>query len=215
MNTPETKFQNEFKIDEKSEIYKIWKSWISVKEMLFDRGYGNIDDYWTCDIFMQNYSMFEDIRTKLELLYSRDEEYVRVIWISNVDIADIKNIYSTMKKEAVNHYIIVCVKITKAAQTAIRDLKSLRCYVEVFTEDELQYNRTRHNLVPQHILLTKDERDAVLKKWNITKNQVPEIKYSDPISRYFGASIWDMFKIVRESDNIDGSYSVTYRIVTP
>jgi DNA-directed RNA polymerase subunit H len=38
-----------------------------------------------------------------------------------------------------------------------------------------------HELVPQHIVLSPEEEEAVLKKYNIDRNNLPLIKSTDPI----------------------------------
>lgn len=82
----------------------------------------------------------------------------------------------------------------------------------MFSFDELLYNVTKHILVPQHIPLTINEKNDLLKKYTIVSNQLPKILKSDPVARYYGMKKGDVFKIVRDSETA-GKY-VTYRIVS-
>lgn len=42
-----------------------------------------------------------------------------------------------------------------------------------------------HRLVPQHILLSDEEAEEILKKYNITRDQLPKIKKKDPAFAIF------------------------------
>jgi DNA-directed RNA polymerase subunit H len=44
-----------------------------------------------------------------------------------------------------------------------------------------EVNILEHDLVPEHIVLDTDEEEAFLKKYNITRNNLPLIKASDPV----------------------------------
>jgi len=57
----------------------------------------------------------------------------------------------------------------------------------------------RHILVPQHVLLTKEETEELLEKYKIRLNDLPQIYEKDPVSIAIGAKEGDVVKIVRES----------------
>lgn len=83
--------------------------------------------------------------------------------------------------------------------------------VEGFIEDELVVDITEHELVPDHQLMTPDEKAYLLKQYGLEERQLPRIQKHDPIARYFGAQKGQVFRIVRKSETA-GKY-VTYRIV--
>ena len=69
-----------------------------------------------------------------------------------------------------------------------------------------------HELVPKHVVLTKDEKNDVMKMYGIKKlNQFPKILKSDPIIRELKAKPGDLVKIIRKSDN--ARESIYYRVV--
>ena len=42
--------------------------------------------------------------------------------------------------------------------------------MELFEQEELLVNITEHNLVPKHILLSKEQKTDVLKKYRVKEN---------------------------------------------
>jgi DNA-directed RNA polymerase subunit H len=56
-----------------------------------------------------------------------------------------------------------------------------------------------HDLVPQHILLTKEETQDLMDKYQITVIDLPQIFEKDPIAIAIGAKEGDVIKIIRNS----------------
>lgn len=69
-----------------------------------------------------------------------------------------------------------------------------------------------HELVPKHILLTKDEVEELLRTYKIKPYQLPRIKESDPAARALNAKPGDIVKIVRRSPT--AGQAEYYRYVT-
>jgi len=57
-----------------------------------------------------------------------------------------------------------------------------------------------HKFVPKHVLLTKDESQQLLDKYNIEVNDLPQIFEKDPVAIAIGAKEGDIIKIIRDSD---------------
>ncbi len=68
-----------------------------------------------------------------------------------------------------------------------------------------------HELVPDHILLTEEETQELLKKYSITRGQLPKIKSSDVVVKQIGAKPGDVLKIIRKS--LTAGKAVAYRLV--
>ena len=83
--------------------------------------------------------------------------------------------------------------------------------VELFNELDLQYDPTLHDLVPKHIILTKEEKKNVLQQFNLTLSQLPKLSKSDVIARYYNMNIGDLIKIIRTSPS--AGKCITYRAV--
>lgn len=58
----------------------------------------------------------------------------------------------------------------------------------------------RHELVPHHVLLTKEEVKELLKKYKITLNDLPQMFEKDPVAIAIGAKEGDIVRIIRSSN---------------
>jgi DNA-directed RNA polymerase subunit H len=68
-----------------------------------------------------------------------------------------------------------------------------------------------HDLVPEHILLTPEESEVVLRQYGIEAPQLPKIHVNDPASKEIGAKVGDIIRIVRRSPT--AKQSIFYRLV--
>ncbi len=62
-----------------------------------------------------------------------------------------------------------------------------------------KFNILNHELVPEHIILKDDEKDVLLKSFNISEKNLPKISSSDPVVKLIGANPGDILKIIRKS----------------
>ena len=83
--------------------------------------------------------------------------------------------------------------------------------------DNISFNVLKHDLVPEHHLLSEEEATAVLERLGMTRDQLPKIRKSDAGIRVLG-SIYGpieegrIVKIVRKSET--AQEFVAYRLVT-
>ena len=111
-----------------------------------------------------------------------------------------------MKKMDVWHCIIVYKdNATPVAKKIVSDSNEM--VIELFNEDELKYNITKHYLVPLHELVVfenNEEYDIFKKKYG---NNLPVILKTDPVARFYGFKKGDIIKVTRKNGYI------AYRIV--
>ena len=117
---------------------------------------------------------------------------------------------SFTEQDSVYDYIILVVK-EKISLNNLKLLYALKLNIQIFDIKELQFNISKHILVPKHEII-KDEKkisDLIQKYCVKNKQQFPHILKSDPMSRYLGLKSGDMVKITRISPTA-GEY-VMYR----
>ena len=108
-----------------------------------------------------------------------------------------------MHKMEYKHCIIIYSGSSTPMATKLAD-SSVEIEIELFTEAELQYNITKHRLVPLHRKLPDEEAEQFKKTYGL---KFPVILRTDPISRFYHYKRGDVIKIERK-----GGF-ISYRIV--
>jgi len=82
-------------------------------------------------------------------------------------------------------------------------------YIQIFGVNQLLRKVVEHSMVPPHRLMSEEEVEETLKKYQLKSDQFPVILRNDPIAQYYGARPNEVFEITRPSKT-SGSY-LTYR----
>ncbi|CAF0708438.1 unnamed protein product [Brachionus calyciflorus] len=208
--------------DDEQETYKLWKIRKTALTLCHDRGYLVTSDELeqTLEQFKQAYgdkpSQGEPSRSRLTLLVSHtvdtaDQFYVFFCEEKKIGQKTLENYVRKMEEQNISRAIVVVQDgLTPSAKKLIENLKP-NVIIEPFMEAELMINITNHFLVPQHVLLTADEKKELLIRYKLKENQLPRIRQDDPIARYFGLKKGQVVRIIRTSETA-GRY-VTYRLV--
>jgi len=70
---------------------------------------------------------------------------------------------------------------------------------------------TEHILIPEHRKLSEEDTEKILKKYNISKKQLPRINLGDSAILKLNPEKEDVIEIIRDSPTIGKSYF--YRVV--
>jgi DNA-directed RNA polymerase I, II, and III subunit RPABC1 len=196
---------------DKKNLYKVRET---IQEMISDRGF-NIpeSEKITFEQFIIKYTnknldmVINDIENKkIFYVYFHNE-------VKNFSKADLKNIMQKItglfNDQDINIILILKDKENSAISKELT--KDIYKNVEIFLKNNMVFNITHHELVPQHILLSLDEEKELLEKYNTSKGKLPKILKTDPIAKYYGAKTDQIFKIIRKSPSVGEAFY--YRLV--
>jgi DNA-directed RNA polymerase subunit H (RpoH/RPB5) len=205
-------------------ISQIYNSRKIILELMEKQGY-NVNDYSNFSVNEVN-SMKQN--NQLDMLLEKKEEdivtkrknkiYIRyhlgkIIKISNLQeiIDDLFVLTETLKKDD-TLFIIIKDEIN---ETLINELKQIwekdGIFIVIEYIKRLQFNILNHALVPEHIVMSDNEVQEVMVKYNITSiTQFPDISRFDPVARVIGLRPGKVCKIIRSSKTAVETYF--YRI---
>eukprot|EP01096_Ripella_sp_DP13-Kostka_P001200 TRINITY_DN11445_c0_g1_i1.p1 TRINITY_DN11445_c0_g1~~TRINITY_DN11445_c0_g1_i1.p1 ORF type:complete len:207 (+),score=100.12 TRINITY_DN11445_c0_g1_i1:107-727(+) len=192
-------------------------------QMLNDRGYSLPDKYledFKYATFLSDFGAFvsglseerADLTRLCDKIHNPNNGSEVSVYCSPSATSKLKSEQIDTVARATNRAIIIvgCDPSSQAKSKASQ-MRSEGKYIEFFLDEELMVNITRHELVPQHVLLTQEETDALLQRYKLEKTQLPRILVTDPVAKYFGMEEGEVVKIIRKSQTA-GKY-ITYRLV--
>lgn len=122
-----------------------------------------------------------------------------------LNIDNIKEKHEQLEKQNIKHCIIVYNEtITPAVKKDIPRFEKIGFRFELFQLDDLQFNCTKHSLVPKHTLLTPEETKYFKEQYG---SNIPVLLHIDPIARFYGFLPGQIIRITRRNGFI------SYRIV--
>ena len=200
--------------EKKTKLFRIRKT---VCKMLNARGYlvaqAELDR--DKDSFTEEFGE-DPRRDALTLQFDLREDPTQHIFVffpdeEKVGVKTIKEYAKRMKDEQVNRAIIVVQQsLTPFARQSLLECQAQKFYIEQFQEAELLVNITDHVLVPEHILLSDEQKRVLLDRYKVKETQLPRIQMHDPVARYFGMRRGQVVRIIRPSET--AGRDVTYRL---
>jgi DNA-directed RNA polymerase I, II, and III subunit RPABC1 len=140
---------------------------------------------------------------------------IGTIWVeflpdSSVGIKQMRNFAHHLQQNSFHTGVLITnVAITSAALKIIPAVAS-ETRIECFLEEDLLVNITHHELVPKHVMLSKEEKTKLLARYRLKDTQLPRIQLNDPVARYLGLRKGQVVKIIRKSETA-GRYA-SYRL---
>lgn len=195
-------------------------------QMARDRGFDvdaeNIDE--TFEEFKSRYKTELPEEADLSFVVKRDDGVTLKLYYSLENKLGVKHIreqITDMETNGINDAIIVSKGplTSSAVKTVMASINinvqpiTKRRYVQIFEQAELVVNVTEHILVPKHELLSEDEKVELLKRYKLKAQQLPRMKVTDPVAKYYGLFRGQVVKITRTESPTAGRY-VSYRLVS-
>lgn len=203
---------------DEAELYTLWRIRKTVLQLCHDRGY-----LITQDELEETYEQFKEScnnsipqRSELTIICTHhnnadDKMYVFFPDEPKIGVKTIQAYVSRMEAEKVARgIVIVRMGLTPSAKQAMKELAPT-FILEDFLQSEMLINITEHELVPQHVLLTAEEKEELFTRYKLKENQLMKMLATDPVARYYGYKRGQVIKIIRKSDTA-GRY-VTHRLV--
>jgi len=146
-----------------------------------------------------------------EILFTLDDKKYGIKFISAflTTIKKEASIENFLSKNADTHKFIIINKLSDRAIKQILEYQN----TEVFTITELMIVIIDHDIVPLHILLTEDEKSKYFLEFNHHPRDMKKILVNDPVARFYGAKVGDLFKIIRPT--ITSGKEIDFRMVIP
>ncbi|XP_015792293.1 DNA-directed RNA polymerases I, II, and III subunit RPABC1 [Tetranychus urticae] len=209
-------------MDDEADIYKLWRIRKTIMQLCHDRGYLVTQDELdqTLEQFKEQFgdkpSERHPSRSDLIVLVAHNDDPTDQMFVffpdePKIGIKTVKNYCQRMQEENISRALIVVqMGMTPSAKQALVDMAP-KYILEQFLESELLINITEHELVPEHVVLTPEEKSELLTKYKLKENQLMRIQASDPVARYYGLKRGQVVKIIRPSETA-GRY-ISYRLV--
>jgi len=219
------------------ETVRLWRAWRTVHEMVADREYELAEEEVkiSLDRFRDEYCGPDGTvnRSKMNFSARPSESMLRKntppatdanpdpvpdcgpVWVEFLSDKQfgVAQIRTFAKYIISNNYktgiMVTHVPLSPAARKSLASVESL-AKIECFLEDDLLVNITHHELVPKHVVLSRDEKAALLKRYRLKETQLPRILQKDPVARYLGLRRGQVVKIIRTSETA-GRYA-SYRL---
>lgn len=188
-----------------SKIYKSREVLVSVSKML-DYDTSGYDNFTSNEV----HSMLS--KKQLDMLLERNGNKMYINYFNIIGkklqktnirnmIDDLYYVENILNKDTDKLMIITNDDANDTIVSYLKDLwEQEHVHIIVMSIDRLQFNLLNHTLVPKHIILNNDEKDAFYKKYNILDDkQIPEISRFDPVSQIIGVQPGEICKIIRPS----------------
>ena len=119
-----------------------------------------------------------------------DENRQRDKMVSTEQFKAVLREYS--KQKANKCLLIVPTKLSPQARK-----EASRSNLGIMHHDELKFNVARHCMVPKHIGISKEDAEIFFESRKIDSHQLPLLRESDPVAKYYGYAKGTLVKIER------------------
>lgn len=154
----------------------------------------------------RNYNIIETEKDNLRIIAIKpDGQQMCVIFnlSPKFDTKSMKEIITIMNELEVIHSLVIYQdSITPATKSTLSQTSDI--IIELFAQEDLQYNITKHYLQPKFECLTDEQAEIFKKKYG---TKFPVLRADRPISRFYNYQKGNVIRITRNNGYI------SYRIV--
>ncbi|KAL1212526.1 DNA-directed RNA polymerase V subunit 5C [Cardamine amara subsp. amara] len=145
-------------------------------------------------------------------LRSNPKKKILVVFMGTepITVKSIRALHSQIANNVGLHGMILVLQ-SKMNHFAQKELATFPFTVETFPIGDLLVNITKHIQQPKIEILTKEEKEQLLKKHVLEDKQLPYLQEKDSFARYYGLKKKQVVKITYSKDPV-GSF-VTYRCI--
>tara|TARA_B100000925_G_C21959875_1_gene452894 strand:- start:305 stop:898 length:594 start_codon:yes stop_codon:yes gene_type:complete len=190
----------------------IRNAWNTCLELVSDRGY-TIDE---------NYSKLSDndinhmiSNNKLDII-SKDNQnsiYIKFLVTQRIKPSLIKEVIEEIIEEIKNSVLDIVLVLKTKPNNSILKLVKEYTNVQIMWVKQLQFNPTKHYIVPKHTKLDEKEVNKIIQDYNLSsKFQLPLLLKDDVISRYYNFKSGDVIKMTNAINTQNPNY-IFYRCV--
>ena len=179
---------------------RIAKAIVVVKQMLDDRGVGlgeleNIGD-----------KELQALSTQLDFFHLAAADRDIVVITRKLKNQDLQKAAAVLDASRRDKTIIIVTE--KPATFNIRSVQTnYGMNAEIFALAELQFNVSRHHLVPKHAKMTDVEVKSLMETYMLpSKSCLPSISVADPMAKYLGIRIGEVVRISRPSQSSGATF---------
>ncbi len=217
------------------DLNRAYRIYNTVHEMMQDRGYNPLKPKLNKKAWISRYlgylaeiedessemGVFEVI-DNMTLMFSYREKRKKKLLVyfhpldSKLCQNDMNYIHKLKKSLKAQRLIIVVNNNATPKVSSV--LGILGHHAQLFSENELVFNVTKHQLVPKHERATEEEKEETLNTYTILPDGkqhpalIPGMFTTDPIAKYYNYEIGDLINISRPRG--DGFVDLTFRVVT-
>ena len=172
-------------------------------KMFINRGFINIENIQKSidklikdDNDDQEYIVSLDNESNYNTTIKNKRLFVKIIDYKITSVNKNSPIGEFISKHDSEYKILIVQDINQKSENTI---ESYSTQSEVFKINQLMINIVDHVLVPKHIVLSKDETDAVLEAYRAKKRDMMLIKTTDAVAKYYNMKPGEIVKIIRPS----------------
>lgn len=196
-------------------ISMIYKSRNTLLDLLREQNY-DVSDYENFGV-NEIHAMYtnKDAPKQLDMLCSSNngtikqkKVYVKyhlgkTLRVENIQdyIEDLFHIEKVLDNKTDTLIIVIKQEINQTLMNILNEFwDKNKVFIIIFTMERLLFNILQHQYVPKHTILNEEEKNEVLKKYNIVDvKQLPDISRFDPVAQAIGMRPGDICCIERPS----------------